>query len=247
RDRVSSVRRRNRTGKWAWRGPGGRQPMPADRGLTATGPCARVSAPTRIGRTRRALATLRSIATTRVLPSPAGLVSVLCLVLAAACMIATPSRAAETGQAGRAVQEGCVRREPEPLLVPAPGRPTPVFVRTGDREALETFSIDPGTELAIRHFGCAHFALEFTFVTRAGRPKGRTAWPSRAAQWLRSLPVTSSQRQLVDHIAQRLDQAAVRGDKPGTPLPLSETATLRIEVHPGRSDTRLIILYQVAL
>ena len=171
----------------------------------------------------------------------AGIALATCLVVLAAAGL--------VGDAGPAAaqREACARGEPAPLLVAAPGRPKPAFVRTGQHEALETFPVDSKTELAIHHFGCAHFALEFTFTTRSAPPKRATAWPARAARWLRSLPVTPSQRRVFEHIARQLEQAGARGYAPGTPLQVTETATLTLDVHRGPSDTRLVVLYDVAL
>jgi hypothetical protein len=171
----------------------------------------------------------------------AGIALVTCLVVLAAAGVVGDVRPA-AGQG-----EACARGEPAALLVAAPGRPTPAFVRTGQHEALETFRVDSKTELAIRHFGCAHFALEFTFTTRSTPPPRATAWPARAARWLRSLPVVPSQRRVVEHLARQLEQAGARAYAPGTRLQVSETATLTLDVHRGPSDTRLVILYDIAL
>lgn len=179
--------------------------------------------------------------------SPTRTAFVVGLVLAAASVMIDALPATSQGDAGRPSRTGCARGEPAPLLVSAAGRSTPVFVRNGDGEGLETFQVDRETKLAIRHFGCAHFALEFTFVTRTGPSKSPTAWPARSARWLRDLPVTSTQRGFVDHIARQLDDAAARGYAPGASLQVSETATLTMHVHRGASGTRVVILYDVAL
>lgn len=171
---------------------------------------------------------------------------VACLTLAAASVVDLTSAAGQ-GQAGDTAQKGCTRGEPEPLLRSVPGKPRPVFRRTGDREAVETFRIDPETDLSIRHFGCAHFALEITFVTKTGGPKSASAWLSRAARWLRALPVVPDQRQIIQHIAQRVQEAATRGYTFGTPLRVSEASTLTVNLHRGPAGPRLVILYDVAL
>lgn len=171
----------------------------------------------------------------------AGIALVTCLVVLAAAGVVGDAGPAESQR------EACARGEPAPLLVAAPGRPTPAFVRTGHHEALETFPVDPKTELAIRHFGCAHFALELTFTTRSAPPKRATVWPARAARWLRSLPVVPSQRRMVEHMARQLEQAGARGYAPGTSLQVTETVTLTLDVHRGPPDTRVVVLYDVAL
>lgn len=113
---------------------------------------------------------------------------------------------------------------------------------------METLRIDPGTDLSIRHFGCAHFALEITFVTKTGGPKTASAWLSRGSQWLRALPVVPDQRQIVEHLARRVQQAATGGYTFGTPLRISDAATLTVNLHRGSaSGTRLVILDDVAL
>lgn len=172
---------------------------------------------------------------------------VVWLSLVAAFITVEAGPAVTQGEAAGASPRDCVRGQPEPLLVSAPGKPRPVFRRTGPREAVETLRIDPATRLTIRHFGCAHFALELTFVTGAGGPRSPAAWLSRAAEWLQRLPVVPDQQQIVRHIARRLQQAATEPYTFGTPLPMSETAALTVELHRSRSDTRLVVLYEVAL
>lgn len=168
---------------------------------------------------------------------------VLCLTLAP--LITVDWMAAPRATA--ASQETCVRGEPEPLLAPAPGKPRPAFRRTGPREAIETLRINPATLLSIRHFGCAHFAMELTFVTRGGGPKNPTGWFSWAAERLQRVPVAPDQRQIVRHMVRRLQQAATERNAFATPLRISETAALTVELHRGRSETRLVLLYEVTL
>ena len=168
---------------------------------------------------------------------------VLCLTLAALVTVdwmAAPSADATS-------QGDCVRGEPEPLLAAAPGKPKPAFRRTGPREAIETLRIDPATRLTIRHFGCAHFAMELTFVTRAGGPKKPAGWFSWAAERLERVPVAPDQRQIVRQVVRRLRQAATERNAFATPLQISETAALSVELHRGRSETRLVLLYEVTL
>ena len=152
-----------------------------------------------------------------------------------------------TPRLAAASQSDCVRGAPAPLLVAKSGNARPEFRRTNGTEAVETLRIDSRTDLTIRHFGCAHFALEFTFVTRVGGRESPAAWLSRAARWLRTLPVDPDQQRFVGHITQRLQQAATERYAFGTPLQISETATLTVDLHRSRAGNRLVLLYEVVL
>ena len=144
-------------------------------------------------------------------------------------------------------QRDCVRGEPAPWLGTAPGAARPVFQRKSATEAVETLRIDPRTDVTIRHFGCAHFALEVTFAIKAARPRSTSAWLSQAAQLLERLPVADDQRAIVGHIARSLRRAASGRYAFGMPLSITETATLTVDLHRDRAGTRLVVLYDMAL
>ena len=166
---------------------------------------------------------------------------VFSLLLSTVVLDATP--AATAGEPST----NCVRGEPEPLLRPARKGAGAIFRRTGPLDAVETVRVERGTDLTIRHAGCAHFALEFEFVTRTGGPPTPSVWLARAARWLRALPVLVDQKPLVERLARRLQEAARERYAFGLPLQMSEMETVTVERQRDGSRTRLVLVYDVAL
>jgi hypothetical protein len=130
-----------------------------------------------------------------------------------------------------------------------PGGRAPSFEKLGPLEALERLELDDGTAVTIRHFGCAHYGLEFTFsLPNSAAPQaGPDYWLERAATLLASLPVTPEDEQRITRTARLLEASADDTYTYGEPLQLSEIASVSVTVEVSPAGTRLVVLYAVIL
>src|SRR6185503_12420910 len=90
-----------------------------------------------------------------------------------------------------AKKSDCVRGEPEALLVSRSD-----FNRSGVGEATEKVRTESPVALTIRHFGCAHYALDFEFTWPQARMPEPAVSFGEAAAVLEKLPVKDTYRPL---------------------------------------------------
>jgi len=131
----------------------------------------------------------------------------------------------------------CVRGEPEALL-----SSQSEFRRVSAGEATESVQTRTPIRLTIRHFGCAHFALDFEFrwdQSAIPEPKYSLA---QAADILDGLPVKESNKQAVKNLTAALRKMAKEPYR--QPLSMSESETLTATTP---SASVLQIRYDVAL
>jgi hypothetical protein len=129
-----------------------------------------------------------------------------------------------------------VRGEPEALLAARSE-----FKKTAPGEAIETVRTDVPVQLTVRHFGCAHYALDFEFIWPATMPEPKLSI-QEAARILESLPARDAFAPVIKNLVAALRKMA---DEPyKQPVKLSETETLTATTP---SLTTLRIRYDVAL
>jgi hypothetical protein len=151
-------------------------------------------------------------------------------------------RAGQQGTSGGAQQEAsdrdeCARSEPAALL-PAGSS----FVVTPAGEALETVDTTELPSLVIRHYGCAHFALDFTFRWPDTASPGRADALKTAASRLESLAVTEAAQPVMRRVIEGIGQ--LLADPEASELRLGEIERLELAIP---SENVLVITYDVAL
>jgi hypothetical protein len=130
--------------------------------------------------------------------------------------------------------EECVRGEPEALL--AAGSE---FTKNGTREALETVQVASGSGLAIRHYGCTAYALEFQFKWSQGQlPLAESL--VQAQRTLEGLQFKDDYQPVIKSIIAALKSLPAYDE----PLSLSETETLLAS---APSPNELLLRYDIAL
>ena len=131
----------------------------------------------------------------------------------------------------------CVRGEPQPLMGSGSE-----FKKVSVSEAIETIPIEQAIALTVRHFGCAHYALDFEFKWKDGKlPEPKLSLQS-AAQILDDLKVKDDFKMMTKGIAKALRKMSEEPYK--QPLTMSETETLTA-ITPAMDTLR--IRYDVAL
>jgi len=143
--------------------------------------------------------------------------------------------AQQNAVAKEASSSDCVRGTSEALLASQSD-----FVRISSAEARESVRADSTITLAIRHFGCAHYALDFDF-----------AWPDRqmppvlsalkdAAGLLERLPFKTEYRQLTASLIASLRKMEFYGET----VAISDNETLTVMTP---APNLLRVRYDVAL
>ena len=163
-----------------------------------------------------------------------GLLSVL-FAVAAVAGCSSQRSAPESPKASASLD--CVRGEPEALL-----SSQSEFRRVSAGEAVESVQTRSPIRLTIRHFGCAHYALDFEFLwERSAMPEPKLSL-TEAANVLEGLPIKESNKQAVKHLTAALRRMAK--DPYKQPLSMSESETLTATTP---SASVLQIRYDVAL
>lgn len=117
------------------------------------------------------------------------------------------------------ISTGCVRGEPESLLVSQSD-----FKKSSPGEAQETVQTDSRIKLTIRHFGCTHYALDFEFTWPDARmPEPRISF-NQAADVLDKLPLKETYRPVIKSLTSAMRKLAREPYK--QPMVMSETETL---------------------
>ena len=144
-------------------------------------------------------------------------------------------------------REDCVRGPLAPVLVRPSGQQKYSFVKSAD-DATEQLAMDDKTALSIRHFGCAHYALEFSFVLTGEKPGDHqpNEWLARAAVLFDRLEERPGSLRL-SQVAERLRRAAAEPYEYGTPLSIPSITSLTFDVRAVAQGTKLVLLYDVAL
>ncbi|MCW5964287.1 MAG: hypothetical protein KIT83_09625 [Bryobacterales bacterium] len=133
--------------------------------------------------------------------------------------------------------DDCVRGEPAALLASGSS-----FAMHGAREALETVSTGKNPSLVIRHYGCAHYVLDFTFTWPETAAQERAAGLRAAAERLAELKGTEATGPILRSVREGILKLA---DDPASAwIQLSEMETLTVGVP---SPAVLVITYDVAL
>jgi|GEM_PF-5772162 len=145
---------------------------------------------------------------------------------------AVPTTPSSTPQA----TTDCVRGEPDTLFA---SRST--FKKSSPGEATETAQTNSPIQLTVRHFGCAHYALDFDFVWSDTLPPPNIALVD-AARLLESLPVREAYGPVMKTLLATIRKMADEPHK--QPVTMSETETLTATT-PTRTTLR--IRYDVAL
>jgi hypothetical protein len=150
--------------------------------------------------------------------------------------------------AADSAQKDCVRGEPEPVLVWSHESQKYSFEKLAS-ETTERLTLDDKTALTVRNFGCAHYALEFTFLLTGERASDHQPkeWLARAAALLRRLEARPASEPLLSQAADRLQRAAVAPYEYRTPLSIPENTSVTLDVRSVADGTKLVVLYDVAL
>lgn len=131
----------------------------------------------------------------------------------------------------------CVREEPEAILESGS-----VFTKAPEREAIEIVQTGSPVKLTIRHFGCAHYLLDFDFVWPATRMPVRRIALLEAAALLEKLHATDAMKASIKSIVGALRMLA-RSPKDESHR-LSELETVTLEAPTPHS---LRVRYDVSL
>ena len=180
------------------------------------------------------------------------LASVLCAHVVPACAKSSPASA--TAQAAPAAptngaKEQCARGAPEPVLIASKDPTKHQFERLGDHEARETTVLDDGTVLTIRHSGCAHYDLEFSFLLSGEKAATHSPseWLTRAEALLGKVSIVPAQQTTLRKMRELLRGSAANPYTYGDGLTMSEMETVSVEVSAAAQGMRLAVLYDVAL
>ncbi len=137
----------------------------------------------------------------------------------------------------QASSSDCVRGEPEALLSSRSD-----FRQSSPREARETVRTGSRIKLTIRHFGCAHYALDFEFTWSDPRMPELRVSLEEAARLLEKLPFKQAYRPVMKNLIAAARRMAQQPRRP--PLALSETETLTVDTP---APNMLLLRYDVAL
>jgi len=160
---------------------------------------------------------------------------------------AKPGAQASTPQAS--ADQDCTRGEPEPALAQRKEGPAPTFERRGKFEAIESLRLSDSVLLAIRHFGCTHFAENYEFTVQGdGHSATDTAyWLNKGAALLRELPARAIKAAQLQNMGRALKDNAVKPYSYGDPIRLSEVESVAVKVEPAPGGKVVAVLFQVTL
>ena len=144
-----------------------------------------------------------------------------CTDVSSALQSAADQKKASATPAPAAAQKPsrCVRGEPEALLASQS-----IFKRTARGEAQEIVQGNAPIQITIRHFGCAHYALDFEFKFPGRQMPDPQVSLKEAAAALEKLPVKKSNLQAIKGIVEAMRKMAA--DPYKQPLTMSENETL---------------------
>jgi hypothetical protein len=104
-------------------------------------------------------------------------------------------------------------------------------------------------ELTVRQFGCAHYAVEYTFVLKGDTPASRdvSGWLKLAAELFDAMPVVPSERKVVQSVSAAMRATAAETYSYGDPLKVSEIDTVSVQVEQAKGGVTLKATYDVSL
>ncbi len=174
-----------------------------------------------------------------------GAVVAACLLAANGCTTTATSRG--EAQAG----DTCARGEPAPVLrAGGDGLVShELMPHRDDGTADETATLKDGTVVAIKHAGCAHYVLTFSFPRQGTSPDERTPalWLARAAEVFGKLVDVANHPGAIRNIAQALVARAADTYTYGEIITISELETVSLRVEEGSAGAELRVIYDVAL
>jgi hypothetical protein len=154
----------------------------------------------------------------------------------------SPQQSAKAGQPHSPqpsveADDDCIRGEPAAILSQGSA-----FVPGGKREAWESVDGDAVPTLRIRHYGCAHYVLDFTFTWPRAAPPSRADALKAASTRLASLQAKEATRPILRQLDEALRTlAADTAMELVTPGEMTTITVAFPEAHV------LVVTYDVAL
>jgi hypothetical protein len=134
------------------------------------------------------------------------------------------------------------------MLAQISGSPAPVVTRNGD-EMIERAHMRNAVDVSIRQFGCAHYAVEYTFVLKGQSVKAHDAsgWLMRGADLIDQLQVVDSEAAVVRATSAALRAAAAEPYTFGDAVKVLEVGTVSVQADQEEGSVNLRATFDVAL